>query len=245
MSFKEKLNKNALPQHIAIIMDGNGRWAKEHGEMRVFGHRQGVNSVRETLEGCVEIGVPYITLYAFSTENWNRPEVEVQALMEILVDSLNREITTFNKHQIRLNAIGSLEDLPPKCRIKLQETMDMTRQNARCTLTLALSYGSRKEITDAVKKIALSVQRGELDPGSITERTISDHLYTKDIPDPDLMIRTSGEQRISNYMLWQMAYTEFTFLPVMWPDFTREHLYECIYNFQNRERRFGKISEQL
>lgn len=245
MSFKEKLNKDALPKHIAIIMDGNGRWAKEQGEVRIFGHRHGVNSVRETLEGCVEIGIPYITLYAFSTENWNRPEIEVQALMELLVDSLNREVATFNKHNIKLNAIGSLDDLPPHCLRKLHETMDMTQQNAKCTLTLALSYGSRKEITDAVKKIAESVRKGELNPKDITEETISERLYTTGIPDPDLMIRTSGEQRISNYMLWQMAYTELTFLPVMWPDFTREHLYECIYNYQNRERRFGKTSEQL
>lgn len=245
MSFREKLNKDTLPKHIAIIMDGNGRWAKEQGEVRIFGHRQGVNSVREALEGCVEIGVPYITLYAFSTENWNRPEIEIQALMELLVDSLNREVATFNKNHIKLNAIGSLEDLPVHCRHKLQETMDMTQHNSKCTLTLALSYGSRKEITDAVKKIAKSVKNGELDPADITEETVSERLYTCDIPDPDLMIRTSGEQRISNYMLWQMAYTEFAFLPIMWPDFTREHLYECIYHYQNRERRFGKISEQL
>lgn len=245
MSFKDRLNKEGVPTHIAIIMDGNGRWAKEQGEMRIFGHRHGVNAVRETLEGCIEVGIPYVTLYAFSTENWNRPQVEVQALMEIMVDSLTKEIDTFQKNNVKLNAIGSLTDLPPHCLKKLTDTIAQTSKNTTCTLTLALSYGSRKEITDAVRQIAEDVRRGNIKPEAITEQTISEHLYTKHIPDPDLMIRTSGEQRVSNYMLWQIAYTEFVFLPIMWPDFTREHLFECVYNYQHRERRFGKTSEQL
>lgn len=245
MSFKDKISKEALPQHIAIIMDGNGRWAQEKGEARIFGHQSGVNAVREALEGCVEIGVPYVTLYAFSTENWNRPKQEVQALMEILVSSLSSEIETFQKHHIKLNAIGNLEDLPAHCQATLQDTIQKTDANTHCTLTLALSYGAKKEITDAIRHIAQKVQNDELTIDGINEETVSQNLYTKGLPDPDLMIRTSGEQRISNFMLWQMAYTELCFLPIMWPEFTREHLFECIYNYQHRERRFGKTSEQL
>lgn len=245
MDFKNIINKDNLPQHIAIIMDGNGRWAREKGEDRVFGHQNGVNSVRETLEGCVEIGVPFVTLYAFSTENWNRPKEEVQALMEILVHSLSTEVETFKKNRVKLHAVGNIDDLPAHCQRTLQETIDQTEDHAVCTLTLALSYGARAEILQATKKIAQRVQNGELDTTDITEELFSENLYTKGLPDPDLMIRTSGEQRISNFMLWQMAYTEFAFLPIMWPEFTRDNLYECIYNYQNRERRFGKISEQL
>lgn len=245
MSFKDKISKESLPQHIAIIMDGNGRWAQGKGEARVFGHQSGVNAVRETLEGCAEIGVPYVTLYAFSTENWNRPKQEVQALMEILVNSLSNEIQTFQKQGIKLRAIGHLEDLPEHCQATLQDTIQQTSANTQCTLTLALSYGSKKEITRAVQRIAQKIQSNELKVEDINEDTVSQHLYTRELPDPDLMIRTSGEQRISNFMLWQMAYTELCFLPIMWPEFTRTHLFECVYNYQNRERRFGKISKQL
>ena len=245
MSFKDKINKESLPQHIAIIMDGNGRWAQGKGEERVFGHQSGVEAVREALEGSVEIGLPYITLYAFSTENWNRPKEEVQALMEILVNSLSSEIETFQRHHIKLNAIGNLEDLPEHCQATLKDTIEQTSANTKCTLTLALSYGSKKEITDAIRRIANKVKKNELNMDDITEETVSQNLYTQGIPDPDLMIRTSGEQRISNFMLWQMAYTELYFLPIMWPEFTREHLFESIYNYQSRERRFGKTSEQL
>lgn len=245
MDFKDKINKETLPQHIAIIMDGNGRWAREKGEDRVFGHQNGVNSVRETLEGCVEIGVPFVTLYAFSTENWNRPKEEVQALMEILVHSLSNEVETFKKNRVKLHAIGNIGDLPEHCQRTLQETIDKTDDNSVCTLTLALSYGARAEIIQTTKHIAQRVHDGQLTITDINEELFSRNLYTKDLPDPDLMIRTSGEQRISNFMLWQMAYTELVFLPIMWPEFSREHLYECIYNYQNRERRFGKTSEQL
>ncbi|MCL7987666.1 isoprenyl transferase [Sphingobacterium sp. lm-10] len=245
MDFKDKINKDTLPQHIAIIMDGNGRWAREKGEDRVFGHQNGVNSVRETLEGCVEIGVPFVTLYAFSTENWNRPKEEVQALMEILVHSLSNEVETFKKNRVKLHAIGNIDDLPAHCQRTLQETINQTDDNAVCTLTLALSYGARAEIIQATKKIAQRAQAGEINITDINDKLFSESLYTTGLPDPDLMIRTSGEQRISNFMLWQLAYTELAFLPIMWPEFTREHLYECIYNYQNRERRFGKTSEQL
>lgn len=245
MSFKDKINTSTLPKHIAIIMDGNGRWAKEQGEQRAFGHKNGVTAVREALEACVEIGVPYLTLYAFSTENWNRPQEEVQALMELLVHSLATEVETFKKNRVKLNAIGSLGDLPQHIQEILQDTIRQTEENAVCTLTLALSYGSRQEITDAVKKIALKVQSKELDVNDISEQTIQDHLYTSDLPEPDLMIRTSGEQRISNYLLWQLAYTELLFLPIMWPEFEKENLYDCIYHYQQRERRFGKTGEQL
>lgn len=245
MSFKEKLNSTQMPQHIAIIMDGNGRWAREKGEMRVFGHQNGVSAVREALEGAVEIGLKYLTLYAFSTENWNRPEFEVNALMELLVNSLNEELPTFQKNNIRVNCIGRTSDLPVHCQATLQDTIDQTKDNLGCTLTLALSYGSRQEILEATKAIALKVKNNQLAIEDIHEDTISQHLYTHDMPDPDLLIRTSGEERISNYMLWQIAYAELFFLPIMWPEFSREHLFECIYYFQNRERRFGKTSEQL
>lgn len=245
MDFKDKIKKETLPQHIAIIMDGNGRWAREQGEDRVFGHQNGVNSVRETLEGCVEIGVPFVTLYAFSTENWNRPKEEVQALMEILVHSLSNEVETFRENRVKLHAIGNIEDLPEHCQKTLQETIDKTDDNSVCTLTLALSYGARAEIVNATRKIAELVKSGEISSTDIDDNLFASKLYTNGLPDPDLMIRTSGEQRISNFMLWQMAYTELVFLPIMWPEFTRKHLYECIYNYQNRERRFGKTSEQL
>lgn len=245
MSFKDKIDKNHLPKHIAIIMDGNGRWAKEKGELRVFGHKNGVTAVREALEAAVEIGLSYLTLYAFSTENWNRPQFEVDALMELLVNSLNQELPTFQENNIRVNSIGRMSDLPQHCQVTLQSTIEQTKDNTGCTLTLALSYGSRQEILDATKSIAEKVKKGEISTDDITEELFSKSLYTHDLPDPDLLIRTSGEERISNYMLWQIAYSELFFLPMMWPEFSRETLFECIYLFQNRERRFGKTSEQL
>ncbi len=245
MSFKDKIDKNHLPKHIAIIMDGNGRWAKEKGELRVFGHKNGVTAVREALEAAVEIGLSYLTLYAFSTENWNRPQFEVDALMELLVNSLNQELPTFQENNIRVNSIGRMSDLPQHCQVTLQSTIEQTKDNTGCTLTLALSYGSRQEILDATKSIAEKVKKGEILTDDITEELFSKSLYTHDLPDPDLLIRTSGEERISNYMLWQIAYSELFFLPMMWPEFSRETLFECIYLFQNRERRFGKTSEQL
>lgn len=245
MSVKEKIDQSRLPQHIAIIMDGNGRWAKEKGEIRVFGHQNGVTAVREALEAAVEIELSYLTLYAFSTENWSRPESEVNALMELLVNSLNQELPTFHKHNIRVNSIGRTNDLPDHCQVTLQQTIDATRNNSGCTLTLALSYGSREEILTATKRLAEEVRDGKLKVDDIDERLFSAHLYTQNIPDPDILIRTSGEERISNYMLWQIAYAELFFLPILWPEFTREHLFECIHEYQNRERRFGKTSEQL
>ena len=245
MSFKEKLNKDNLPEHIAIIMDGNGRWAKGIGKLRIFGHQNGVSAVREAMEGCVEIGIKYLTLYAFSSENWNRPKLEVRALMELLVNTLAKETKTFMENGIQLKTIGNINDLPAKCQTTLSETIELTKSNNKCVLTLALSYGSRKEIVDAAKAIAQKVASGEISIEDIDETTISSHLYTHEIPDPDLMIRTSGEQRISNYLLYQMAYTELCFLEKMWPEFKREDLFEAVYNYQNRERRFGKTSEQL
>ncbi|MFD1768994.1 isoprenyl transferase [Sphingobacterium suaedae] len=245
MSFKEKINKKNLPKHIAIIMDGNGRWAKGIGKLRIFGHQNGVSAVREAMEGCVEVGVQYLTLYAFSSENWNRPKLEVQALMELLVNTLAKETKTFMANGIRLNTIGNLGDLPKNCQVKLQDTIALTKDNDTCVLTLALSYGSRAEMVEATKAIVQHVINGQLNVDDINEQTISQNLFTANMPDPDLMIRTSGEQRISNYLLYQMAYTEFCFLDKMWPEFKREDLYEAIYNYQHRERRFGKTSEQL
>ncbi|RZF62424.1 isoprenyl transferase [Sphingobacterium corticibacterium] len=245
MSFKQKINPKALPQHIAIIMDGNGRWAKGFGKLRIFGHQNGVTAVREALEGCIEIGIPYLTLYAFSSENWNRPKIEVNALMELLVDTLAKETKTFLENDIRLNAIGNIGDLPKNCQAKLADTIALTKDNSKCVLTLALSYGSRTEIIDATKSIAKQVAEGKLKVEDIDERVFRNNLYTVGTPDPDLMIRTSGEQRISNYLLYQMAYTEFCFLEKMWPEFTREDLFKAVYNYQQRERRYGKTSEQL
>ncbi len=244
MTFKEKIDKDNLPQHIAVIMDGNGRWAKGLGKLRVFGHQNGVKAVRETLEASIEIGVPYLTLYAFSSENWNRPQTEVQALMELLINSLNKELATFQKYGIRLNAIGQLEDLPTNCQAALASAMEATQGNTKCTLTLALSYGSRNEILHATKVIAAKVKDGSLAISNITEEEFSQHLYTNTIPDPDLMIRTSGEYRISNYLLWQLAYCELWFTDKMWPDFRKEDLFEAILDYQKRERRFGKTGEQ-
>jgi len=244
-SLKEQIDMEQLPQHIAIIMDGNGRWAKSHGKHRVFGHRNGVKSVREVTEGCAELGVPYLTLYAFSTENWNRPKMEVSALMELLIVTIGKEIKTLQKNNIRLNAIGHLDQLPAACRNELNSAIKATQNNSRMVLTLALSYSGRTEIADMVKTVAGKVARGEMDITDINCDTVSAHLYTSGIPDPELMIRTSGETRISNFMLWQLAYSELFFTPKFWPDFHREDLYKAILNFQHRERRFGMTSEQI
>ena len=245
MKFKENLNLTKLPSHIAVIMDGNGRWAKKQGFLRAVGHNEGVKSVRDVVEGSAEIGIKFLTLYAFSTENWNRPKLEVDALMKILVSSLKKEIKTLQNNNIRLTAIGNIENLPKKAKRELLDVIDKTKDNAKMTLILALSYGSREEMTSAFKVLANKVKDGTLQPDEINDSLISKSLYTKDIPDVDLMIRTSGEQRISNFLLWQMAYAELYFTNILWPDFRKENLYEAIYNYQNRERRFGKTSEQL
>jgi len=245
MGFKEQIDDSRLPKHIAVIMDGNGRWAKGQGKMRVFGHEQGVLSVKDIVEGCVEVGIKYLTLYAFSTENWSRPKEEVDALMQILISTINRETETLNKNNVKLNAIGNIASLPQECIDDLKEAMEKTAHNEKCTLTLALSYSAKWEIVDAAKKIALAVKNQEIDVNDINEDLFSSKLTTVNIPDPELMIRTSGEHRISNYLLWQMAYTEFYFTDVLWPDFRRENLFEAIVDYQKRERRFGKISEQL
>lgn len=245
MSFKDKINPEKLPQHVAIIMDGNGRWAKKQGLKRVMGHEKGATAVREVVEGCSEIGVKNLTLYAFSTENWNRPKVEVDTLMKLLVSSLRKEIKTIIENDIRLNAIGRLENLPKKVHRELKEVIEKTSDNKRMTLTIALSYGSREELTHAMKEISEKVAKKEISAKAIDESVINEHLYTRNLPDVDFMIRTSGEQRISNFLLWQIAYAELYFSEVLWPDFRKEDLFEAIYNYQNRERRFGKTSEQL
>lgn len=245
MSLIEQIDKDRLPQHVAIIMDGNGRWAKEKGKLRVFGHQNGVLAVRDTVEGAVQAGIKYLTLYAFSTENWNRPRLEVLALMELLVSTINKETKTLMDNGVRLNAIGNLKSLPEKCYRQLQEAIEKTSSNTACTLTLALSYSSRWEITEAAKQLAIKVKNGELMAEDITEDVFSAHLNTANMPDPELMIRTSGEYRISNYLLWQLAYSELYFTPKLWPDFRREDLFEAVIDFQKRERRFGMTSEQL
>lgn len=245
MSLKEKINLSNLPKHIAVIMDGNGRWAKQQGAQRIFGHENGVKSVRETVEAAAELGIEYLTLYAFSTENWNRPKDEVMALMQLLVHTINAETATLNKNNIRLQAIGDLKSLPPECYKELQEAIEKTKNNSRTTLVLALSYSSRWEIINAVKQIAKEVADKKIDPAKIDESTINNYLCTAGIPEPELMIRTSGEHRISNFLLWQLAYAELYFTDKLWPDFRKEDLYEAILDYQNRERRFGKTSEQL
>ncbi len=244
-SLKDKINIAKLPKHIAVIMDGNGRWAKTKGQPRVFGHKSGVKSVREITEAAAELGVEYLTLYAFSTENWSRPSLEVNALMTLLVETVRKELSTLNNNNIRLQAIGNLEGLPSKTRAALLEGIQLTNQNNRMTLVLALNYSSKWEIIEAVKSIAREVRNGELEIDKIDAPLFSNHLTTKDIPDPELLIRTSGEHRISNYLLWQAAYAEFYFTSVLWPDFGKEHFYEAILDFQNRERRFGMTSEQV
>jgi len=245
VTLKSQLHIDKLPKHIALIMDGNGRWAKQRGLLRAIGHETGTKAVRETVEGAAELGVSFLTLYAFSTENWNRPKLEVQTLMKLLVSSLKKEIQTLQENNIKLTAIGNLNALPSKAKHELQEVIEKTKNNDRMTLTLALSYGSREEITSVIKEISTKVKNNIISPEKIDETVINEHLYTQNLPDVDLLIRTSGEQRISNFLLWQIAYAELYFTDVLWPDFTREHLYEAILNYQKRERRFGKTSEQI
>lgn len=242
---KDKLDHNNLPEHIAVIMDGNGRWAKKKGAARVFGHQNAIEAVREVTEGCAELGVHYLTLYAFSTENWGRPKLEVEALMQLLVATISNEVETLMKNNVRLTAIGDLESLPKSCNHKLKEAIELTNSNTGLTLILALNYSGRWEILQAAKKIAQMVENDQLQSSEVDVSLWESLLSTKDIPDPELLIRTSGEMRISNFLLWQIAYTELYVTPVLWPDFRREHLYEAIFAFQQRERRFGKISEQV
>ena len=242
---KSQINTENLPHHIAIIMDGNGRWAKQHGKPRVFGHQSGVKAVRETTEAAAELGIKYLTLYAFSTENWNRPKFEVNALMALLVETIRKEVKTLNKNNIRLAAIGDLKRLPEKSQKALQKAIDDTSGNTRMTLVLALNYSAKWEILNAVKSLATQVEDGKLTSEAIDEETFANALATKGMPDPELLIRTSGETRISNFLLWQIAYSELYFTPTFWPDFRKDSLYTAILDYQNRERRFGKTSEQV
>jgi undecaprenyl diphosphate synthase len=241
----DRIDRTRIPAHVAVIMDGNGRWAKQKGEMRIFGHISGVESVRETLIAATELGVKYLTLYAFSAENWNRPEHEVEALMDLLVQTIANETDSLNENGVKLEAIGDLESLPQSCARALREAMERTASNNRITLILALSYSSRNEITAAARKLAKEVAEGKLSADAIGEELLSDYLYTRRFPDPELLIRTSGEHRISNFLLWQLAYTELYFTGVMWPDFDRNEFYRAILDYQGRERRFGMVSEQL
>ena len=245
MNTIESLDKNKLPKHLAIIMDGNGRWAKKQGFLRVIGHENGAKAVNDIVENCAKAEIKYLTLYAFSTENWNRPKVEVDKLMKLLVSSLKKEEKRLHKNNIRLNAIGNLSQLPKKVLEDLNNVIDKTKDNNHMTLTVALSYGAKEEMVMAVKNIINKVKNNIISENSIDELTINQHLYTHNLPDVDLLIRTSGEHRISNFLLWQSAYAEFYFTDVLWPDFREQHLVEAILNYQNRERRFGKTSEQL
>lgn len=245
IDLKSQIDHEKLPRHIAVIMDGNGRWAKQHGKPRVFGHRNGVRAVREVTEAAAELGIEYLTLYAFSTENWNRPALEVGALMKLLVETLHKEINTLNKNNIRLQAIGDISRLPESTYKALLDGIQRTSGNKRMTLVLALNYSAKWEIVQATRRLAAQVAQGELAADAIDETVFSAALSTAGIPDPELLIRTSGETRLSNFLLWQLAYAELYFTPVFWPDISREHFYEAILDFQRRERRFGKISEQL
>ncbi len=245
MSLKNKIDKNNLPEHIAIIMDGNGRWAEKKGKPRIFGHKNGVKPIRMVTEAAAELQIKYLTIYAFSTENWKRPKAEIDALMTLLVATINSEIKTLNKNNVRLLAIGNLDSLPQNAKNKLLKAVKKTSTNTGLSLVLALSYSSRWEIVDGIKKIANDVVNSKLSIDDIDENLISNYLTTKDIPNPELMIRTSGELRISNFLLWQMAYTELYFTDVLWPNYDKEHFYEAIIDYQNRERRFGKTSEQI
>ncbi|MDB5198596.1 MAG: undecaprenyl diphosphate synthase [Chitinophagaceae bacterium] len=245
MGLKEDIDIERLPRHIAIIMDGNGRWAKEKGEDRLFGHFHGVESVRNIVEGCAELGVQYLTLYAFSTENWDRPKDEVTGLMELLIDTIRQEVPTLNKNNIRLHVIGNFEMLPPAAKKELDDAVGETKNNTGLNLIMALSYSSRWELTDAVKKIAADVKSNKLKAEDITQDTLQKYLSTAEFPDPELMIRTSGEFRISNFLLYQLAYAELYFTDTLWPDFRKENLYQAIIDYQQRERRFGKTTEQI
>ncbi len=245
MSLKDSIKTDKLPKHLAIIMDGNGRWAKQQGMMRVFGHENGTKSVRAVVETSAQLGIENLTLYAFSTENWNRPKLEVDTLMKLLVKSLKSEVKRLHENNIRLNCIGNLSKLPEKVQTQLQEVMELTRNNTRMVFTLALSYGSREELLQAFKAISSKVKNNIISIDAIDESIINQHLYTHNLPDVDLLIRTSGEHRISNFLLWQIAYAELYFTDVLWPDFGEEDLYQAVISYQNRERRFGKTSEQI
>jgi len=245
MELVQQINTSTLPKHLAIIMDGNGRWAKQKGLIRALGHEGGTKSVKVIVETCAKLGIENLTLYAFSTENWNRPKLEVETLMKLLISSLKKEIKTLQANNIKLNAIGNLTNLPLKVQKELQEVIDKTSENTRMTLTIALSYGAREELIQAVKKISNKVKNNIISEEAIDESIINQHLYTHNLPDVDLVIRTSGEHRISNFLLWQIAYAEFYFTDVLWPDFTENNLYEAIISYQKRERRFGKTSEQI
>ena len=234
-----------MPKHIAVIMDCNGRWAKKKGALRIFGHRNAVQAVRDVTEGCGELGIKYLTLYAFSTENWNRPKAEVDGLMELLVSTLKAEVGTLQENQVKLSTIGEISNLPGDCQKNLAWAMDQTKNNKGMILNLALSYSGRWEILKAINKMAEDVKAGKVNPGEINEQVFENYLETSGIPDPELLIRTSGELRVSNFLLWQIAYTELYITPTLWPDFRKEHLYEAIWSYQQRERRFGKTSEQL
>jgi undecaprenyl diphosphate synthase len=245
MAERSEIDLSNIPAHIAVIMDGNGRWAKQRGGLRVFGHQSAITAVRETVEEAAELGVKYLTLYAFSTENWNRPALEVTALMQLLVHTIRQETPTLLKNSVRLQAIGELTNLPKSCQRELAESMELTKNGTRMTLVLALSYSGRWDLTQATRRLAADVAAGRLQAEAVTEATVTSYLTTAGIPDPELLIRTSGEQRISNFLLWQLAYTELYITPVLWPDFRRSHLREALVAYQRRERRFGKTSEQL
>jgi undecaprenyl diphosphate synthase len=244
-SFKEHIDFNNLPQHVAVIMDGNGRWAKRKGAMRIFGHRNAVQAVRDVTEGCGELGIKYLTLYAFSTENWKRPKEEVDGLMELLVNTLKQEINKLMENKVKLITIGDTSHLPGNCQENLAWAIDQTKNNTGLKLVLALSYSGRWEIMQAVKSLTGDIQSGKLSAADINEGVFENYLQTSGIPDPELLIRTSGELRVSNFLLWQIAYTELYITPTLWPDFRKDHLYEAIWSYQQRERRFGKTSEQL
>ena len=245
MNLLETINKNNLPKHLAIIMDGNGRWAKQQGLLRALGHESGTKSVKVIIEASAKLGIEFLTLYAFSTENWNRPKLEVETLMKVLINSLKKELVTLQKNNIKLNAIGTLEKLPKSAQKELLDVIDKTKDNSQMTLTLALSYSSREEIVTAVKNICSKVKNNIISIDSIDDSIINEHLYTQNLPDGDLLIRTSGEHRISNFLLWQIAYSELYFTDILWPDFKEQDLYEAIISYQKRERRFGKTSEQI
>lgn len=245
MAVRSEIDSQNIPAHVAVIMDGNGRWAKQKGGLRIFGHQSAIKAVRETVEAAAEVGVRYLTLYAFSTENWSRPAHEVMALMQLLVHTIRQETPTLLKNSIRLQAIGQIENLPASCQKELAEAIELTKEGSRTTLLLALSYSGRWDLTQAAQRMAREVATGQLQPEQITEQTVASFLSTAGIPDPELLIRTSGEQRISNFLLWQLAYTELFITDLLWPDFRREHFYDALRAYQQRERRFGKTSEQL
>jgi len=245
MMLKNEINTENIPKHLAIIMDGNGRWAKQKGFLRTLGHESGSKSVKVIIQECLDLGVEYLTLYAFSTENWNRPKLEVDTLMRVLINSLKKELKTMQDGNIKMNAIGNIDKLPKKAQIQLNDVIDKTKDNTKMTLTLALSYGSREELVNVVKIISDKVKNNIISIDSIDDSIINEHLYTHNLPDVDLLIRTSGEHRISNFLLWQIAYAELYFTDVLWPDFKEKDLHEAIISYQKRERRFGKTSEQI